>query len=569
LELAGYQFGEVIGEGGMATVYQGLQLSLQRRVAIKVLNEQLRTETEVREAFEREALIIAHLSHPNIIPVIDRGVSSQGAPCFVMEYVDGVDLARVMREGTLSLNRKLEILLQVARALAYAHRNAVIHRDIKPNNIIVDKDWHVRVVDFGIAMLYGDSDEANGGSAGESEGDVESRLIMGTEAYMAPESRYCSTGSTALSDLYAFGVVAFELLTGVLPNRGIKPPSQYCTEISSDLDRLILECLAPDPAQRPQRAEFIGDRLLLALNGAHIDKKQAARAQQVAGRKSFKLLDVLAESTDRASYLFLETKTQHRYVVKKLPAAHPSLGLWKQMAQLQHPRWVKVHGVSQNVNSAVVVSDYMPGGSLAERMSGLICVQQFVGWGRQIAAGLAYAHDNGVHHGGIDESCVFFDQNQGLQLAGFGDAADDDTSAQKRMKTGERLWSDINACGRLFYRMLIGEEPRYHHQRLKLGRAFSRLPKPLQQLLNTMLSTQQLAATNLPTAQVMKDVSDKLARYENDMPTQVWPATQPSTKATQQVQSEQKKWLLFLLLVLLFLVLMDVGVITLFHMGLL
>lgn len=563
MELAGYQFGEVIGEGGMATVYRGLQLSLQRRVAIKVLNEQLRTETEVREAFEREALIIAHLSHPNIIPVIDRGISSQGTPCFVMEYVDGVDLARVMREGELGLNRKLEILLQVARALAYAHRNGVIHRDIKPNNIIVDKDWHVRVVDFGIAMLYGDSDGPDAGSATAGS----SGLIMGTEAYMAPESRYCAAGSTALSDLYAFGVVAFELLTGVLPSSGIKPLSQYCSQIPADLDRLILECLAPDSTKRPQRAEFICDRLLLALNGAHIDEKQAARAQRVAGRKSFKLLDILAERADRASYLFLETTTQHRYVVKKLPSSHPSLALWKQMAQLQHPRWVKVHGVSQNSNSAVVVTDYLSGGSLAERMSGLINVQQFVAWGRQIAAGLAYAHDNGVHHGGFDEQCVFFDQNQELQLAGFGDTADGETAALKKTKTEARLWSDISACGRLFYRMLIGEEPRYHHQRLKLGRAFSRLPKPLQSLLKTMLSGQQCAPDHLPAAQVMKDISDQLARYENDMPTQVWPATKKAIKATEKVQSEQKKWLLFLLLVLLFLVLMDVGVITLFHLG--
>ena len=316
MQLAGYEFEEPIGQGGMATVYRALQLSLQRRVAIKVLNEQMHADQEVRDAFEREALIIARLSHPNIIPVIDRGVSPKGAPCFVMEYVDGIDLSRVMREGQLGLNRKLDILLQVSRALSYAHRNGVIHRDIKPGNIIVDRDWHVRVVDFGIAMLYGEQQ-------GRAVSGGDSQIIMGTDTYMAPEAKRNASTATALSDIYAFGVIAYELLTGVLPGRGIKPPSQYNDAVGADLERLVLECLAPDSKHRPQRAENISDRLLLALKGAHLDQQQAQRAREAVAEKNFTLLDVLFERGDRAAYLFLETQSQNRYVVKKRGASHP------------------------------------------------------------------------------------------------------------------------------------------------------------------------------------------------------------------------------------------------------
>lgn len=559
MELAGYEFGEIVGQGGMATVYQGLQLSLRRKVAIKVLDEQLQAETDIREAFEREALIIARLSHPNIIPVIDRGISAQGTPCFVMEYVDGVDLAKVMREGQLGLNRKLELLLQIARALAYAHRNAVVHRDIKPSNVIVDKEWHVRVVDFGIAMLYRDThDKPDPQSAG---------LVMGTEAYMAPEIKNSASRATALSDIYAFGVLAFELFTGALPSRGLKPPSQFDAGISSKIDRLVLECLAPDPEKRPQRAELVAERLLLALSGAHIDQQRAAEAKEVIGQKSFALLDVLEEKRDRTTYLFLETKTQHRYVVKKLPANHASLPQWRLIASKSLPQWVTVHGISANKNSSVVVTDYLPGGCLSERLLSPISVAQFIPWARQICCALVQAHGQGLYHGSVNSESIFLDSQQRAFLTGTAGGASLELETRVKGASFEsHLWSDVNACGALFYQMLIGEMPRYHHKRLKVGDAFSRIPASLQKLIQWMLGKASELPAGMSREQLMLQVQQQLEDIEQDLPTQVWQPKVRKVNPAEPAKAEQKKLLLFLLLVLLFLVLMDVGVIALFHL---
>ena len=458
-----------------------------------------------------------------------------------------------MREGQLGLNRKLDILLQVSRALSYAHRNGVIHRDIKPGNIIVDRDWHVRVVDFGIAMLYGEQQ-------GRVVSGGDSQIIMGTDTYMAPEAKRNASTATALSDIYAFGVIAYELLTGVLPGRGIKPPSQYNDAVGADLERLVLECLAPDSKRRPQRAENISDRLLLALKGAHLDQQQAQRAREAVAEKNFTLLDVLFERGDRAAYLFLETQSQNRYVVKKRGASHPGFEVWKKLAQLQLPGLVKIHGVSQNPRASIVVSDYVAGGTLAERLTGPVAMEPFLNWARQIARALSQAHECGLCHGQLGAGSVLFDDTQ-LWLDGFGDHERDEIS------NGECFGRDIRACGELFYQMLVGEAPRRHLGKLKLGRAFTRQPKPLQNLIASMLTEEPAKAFKCKSQQVMQTVSNRLNAMEDQVPTKVWRSAVVQKSKEDDTQSEQKKLLLFLLLVLLFLVLVDVGVITLFHLG--
>ncbi len=573
MELKGYQISDVIGSGGMATVYRGMQLSLQRPVAIKVLNEQMRSEPEVRQAFEHEALIIARLAHPNIIPVIDRGTRSDGAPCFIMEYVNGVDLAQAVKGTELTLERKLDILLQVARALAYAHRNSVIHRDIKPGNIIIDRDWHVRVVDFGIALLYRETGELQDKPVNAAVAGVQARdsdLIMGSENYMAPETMDSATSATVQSDLYSFGVVAYELLTGRLPNRGLRAPSKFVNELPKDIERLVLECLAPEPEQRPKRAEELCDRLLLGLQGAHLDQQQAVRAKQTLGEKSFTLLDVLAESDAKASYVFVEANTQRCYVVTKQPRKHPSINTWKRMAGLKHPNWVTVQGVSENSSACVLVSDYMDGGTLSERLTQTLAPAQFLPWAQQIARGLSHAHDQGFWHGNLSATQVFFDEQQTLRLAGFADGDLQALSKKYRAKTPTpQFLDDIRACGQLFHRMLLDYEPRYHLGQLKVGKAFKRLPQGLQRLLISMLDENALNQIDKPVNQFMGRVSQQLLTMEDQLPTQVWTKKAPLKPAAQDSQQEKKKLLLFLLLVLLFLVLVDVGVITLFQMGLL
>ncbi|MCU7835924.1 MAG: serine/threonine protein kinase [gamma proteobacterium symbiont of Taylorina sp.] len=138
MEIEGYKILEKVGEGGMAVVYKGYQLSLKRPVAIKVLTHTFTDQPDFIQRFEKESLIIARLSNPFIIPVIERGISREGIPYFIMEYVGGHELSDIMDRGKLEFNRKLDIIVQICKALSYAHRNNVVHRDIKPANILID-----------------------------------------------------------------------------------------------------------------------------------------------------------------------------------------------------------------------------------------------------------------------------------------------------------------------------------------------------------------------------------------------------------------------------------------------
>ncbi|MCG8534841.1 MAG: serine/threonine protein kinase, partial [Pseudomonadales bacterium] len=142
----------------MAVLYKGIQTSLSRPVAIKVMKGALSDTPEAHEMFEWESKIVARLDHPNIIRVIDKGLTADEMPYFVMDFVEGLTLKDALKNKKLSDRRKLRVIMQVAKALGYAHKNNVIHRDIKPGNILLDREGNARVVDFGIARLSEDTE---------------------------------------------------------------------------------------------------------------------------------------------------------------------------------------------------------------------------------------------------------------------------------------------------------------------------------------------------------------------------------------------------------------------------
>ena len=244
--LAGYEVQELIGHGGMGAIYRGVQKSLERTVAIKVLPPEVdQREPHFAQRFEHEAKAMASLSHPHIVPVYDFGETTDGLLYFAMEFVDGTDLAHIMRsEGRLSPRRAAAIISQVCEALEFAHERGVIHRDIKPSNIMVDRRGHVKVADFGLARSMHTDDAAT--SAG---------LIVGTRAYMAPEQ---ARGQPIdhRADLYSVGVMFYEMLTGAAPTGVIEPPSQKAG-VDARLDRIVLKALENDPACRYQRASEV------------------------------------------------------------------------------------------------------------------------------------------------------------------------------------------------------------------------------------------------------------------------------------------------------------------------
>ncbi len=250
-----------LGSGGMADVYLAQDQLLGREVAVKVLHHHFSEDQEFVERFRREASSAAALSHPNIVAIFDRG-EWNGTYYIAMEYVAGRSLKTIVREqGALDPATAIDIVVQILRAARFAHRRGVIHRDLKPHNVIIDEEGRARVTDFGIARA-GASDMTLTGS------------IMGTAQYLSPEQAQ-GLAVSAASDLYSIGVILYELLTGVVPFEGETavaiafkqvsaepyPPSALRAGLPSSLDGVVLRALAKDPAQRYADA----DELIAAL----------------------------------------------------------------------------------------------------------------------------------------------------------------------------------------------------------------------------------------------------------------------------------------------------------------
>jgi eukaryotic-like serine/threonine-protein kinase len=267
-----YVIEEVLGEGGMATVYRARFRVSDRTVAIKIMDSELARNPVTQERFRREAKAAQRIAHPNIIEILDQGEAADGSLYLVMELLEGQTLAHVMEFGKVPLERALPILIQIARALARAHDLEVIHRDLKPENIYLakmpDGSEVVKLLDFGIARSMQDIRLTGSGE------------VFGTPQYMAPE-RITSTEAGPAADLYALGVMSFEMLTGELPFQAndvatyfVKhmkepPPSMRTLDPSlpEALDELILEMMAKEPADRPVDAHKVHNDLC-AIAGA-------------------------------------------------------------------------------------------------------------------------------------------------------------------------------------------------------------------------------------------------------------------------------------------------------------
>jgi len=246
----GYVLERRLGKGGMGVVFEATQVSLGRKVALKVLAHDLLKDPEFVRRFDREARVLAQLSHPHIVQVIDKGIE-RGNVFLVMELVEGVSLRDLMAERKIKPHEAMKLIPQLCDALEYAHERGVVHRDVKPENILVGKDGTVKIADFGLARIVGE---------GPSGRITKSNAVMGSLDYMAPEQREKTRDADHRADIYALGVVFYELLTGELPIGRFEPPGKR-VKLEVDVDEVVLKILSKDPEMRYQRASEVGAEL--------------------------------------------------------------------------------------------------------------------------------------------------------------------------------------------------------------------------------------------------------------------------------------------------------------------
>ena len=299
LVIEGYDIIRMLHHGGQGIVYQAVQRSTKRAVALKLLLGGSAASTVSKRRFSREVALLVRLEHPHIVTIFDSGVTPDGIPFYVMDYVDGRPLGDHVREARLQIRSILELFQIICRAVNYAHQHAVIHRDLKPSNILVDQDGKPKLLDFGLAKAVGDAVPPSVSA---------SHQVVGTLAYMSPEQASGSTDIDVRSDIYALGVILYEILAGRSPCavdgsppevlRSIAetpsaPPSQrwsaesgvVSTEgrqgvhggrcpIDHELDTIVLKTLAKEPDRRYQSAAALAEDIERYLRGWAIDAKR-------------------------------------------------------------------------------------------------------------------------------------------------------------------------------------------------------------------------------------------------------------------------------------------------------
>jgi len=304
-----YELGERLGSGGMSNVYQAIDRILERTVAVKILAEHLSDDERFVARFRREALAVAKLIHPNIVQVYDTGVD-EGRHYIVMEFVEGRSGAQILqRQGPLDAERAAEVGAQACAGLDYAHRRGIIHRDVKPGNLMVvggpvgGGEMTVKLTDFGIARAMEQTRITQVGS------------VVGTAAYLAPE-QVRGEEATPATDVYALGVVLYQFLTGRLPYEGSTlaelavrqqnerplPPTTYNSEVSETLGAAVLRALEGDPSRRYASADELAGGLRRGLEGEDVTlplTEGSTPTQVLGGETATRHLDRTAQTEYR------------------------------------------------------------------------------------------------------------------------------------------------------------------------------------------------------------------------------------------------------------------------------
>ncbi len=473
-----------IGQGGVAEIYKARQESLDRDVAIKILSLKMTEDQDIVRRFERESLVIARLNHPNIVHIIDRGKAG-GRYYFVMEYVNGTSLREVIDTPKITMRTKLEMIVQVCKALDYAHKNGVIHRDIKPTNVLVDRQGNAMVTDFGIAQMVCIPDSEM----------TSSDIIMGTLAYMSPEQKISSTRVDQTTDIYAVGVMLYEILVGKKPHGHFKLPSEVSTSLPKEFDEIILKCLAQEAKDRYQRAVELKDAILNVLirdeSGAKTDSLSLEGTDSFLGKCRY--LDTIKETRFGSTILVENRVNKKLYVIKKHSKGEAGRKEAKVLGTLKHPNVVDIYGSGGDNKSTVIIIEYAQGGSLSDRMARKYQWDNAFEIIRAVASGLHHAHKNNVIHGNLRPSNILFDADDVVKITDFGLPAHYENPRKKnwymppeRKKTRQ---GDIYSLGVIAHQMITGRNPSYDTaSNLILHDIQMQLPEDIQIMLGKLLA---------------------------------------------------------------------------------
>ena len=478
----------LIGRGGMGEVYRAEDELLDRIVTVKTLRNDLARDKVFKARFRREAHSAASLNHPSIVAVYDTGEDMTTAlpvSYIVMEYVDGRTVRDLLEEGPLlPPERSLEIIDGVLRALDYSHRVGVVHRDIKPGNVMMARNGDVKVMDFGIAQAMSDADAVT-------------PQVIGTVQYLSPE-QVRGERVDSRSDLYSTGCLLYELLTGRVPFTGDSPvaiayqhvrenplpPSRVNPDVPTWADAIVLKAMAKSPADRYQTAADMRTDIQHAAAGSSPLRSRKGSARLLGGRYELDGIIGRGETAEvyRARDVFLNRVVAVKMLRKDL-ARHGTLRARfhqgaQSAARLRHPSIITVYDTNEdtidNVSLPYVVMEYVDGLNLRELLQEnprLLPERAFRIMDRVLQA-LDYSHKSGIVHRNIRPGNVMVTRNAEIKVLDFGpQALSNDTSSSGVIGTADYLSpeqargdrvdsrSDLYSTGCLLYELLTGRVP--------------------------------------------------------------------------------------------------------------